>query len=158
MHGPGSLMLPTLTTDRSYLWAHHDLRCLLRYTGCYSRHGIAQSCSWGTSGTPFGSSKGLSSVTDGQQAFRFFQPLKDATLQCSWAAVTDEFLIYCMKHFCVHTGRMAGRISDTDIQTFCRLATQVPSLPTPRFVSLVSDFGSICQREATSDALLAYDM
>jgi len=49
-----------------------------------------------------------------------------------------------------------GAIGDNEKQLFCEVALRKPPLSKPRFQAMISDFASICRKECTVDALVAY--
>jgi len=51
-----------------------------------------------------------------------------------------------------------GRLTADDCRAFCTAALREPPLPAPLFAALLTDFAGIPRGEATSDALLAYQM
>lgn len=58
----------------------------------------------------------------------------------------------------MYAGMSAGLLKPTDCATFAKLALKQPPLPRGRFDALVMDFAAIPRGEATSDALLAYEL
>eukprot|EP00884_Botryococcus_braunii_P018983 jgi/Botrbrau1/5769/Bobra.0134s0036.1 len=55
-------------------------------------------------------------------------------------------------------GHKNGRATMEDCSLFCELVLKTPPLSPRWFAALLRDFGSLCQGEGTSDALLAYQL
>eukprot|EP00899_Mesostigma_viride_P005090 jgi/Mesvir1/14582/Mv05258-RA.2 len=53
-------------------------------------------------------------------------------------------------------GVLDGTLTDVDKGRFCQCVLRRPSLPRGRFEAMVVDFGAVCRREGTIDALLMY--